>query len=377
MKKLILKIDKVIFGSLLLKSYGVIIRKYKMPRQSRFPTKDLTNIAINQFGEDVIKELLEIIRNKKLNFSIDKNFYSDITLDKNGEIISGLFRVLTLHIDNIEFTNVKHRISLFTNSKRYISDVNMIVSQISIQKNNSLSIINEHKFFAIIWPPANHLVEAIKTDLKNIYKDDVHILNISTIRFKEGIQLETFIKQVYLTDDIKPKLIEKKIEYILHSIKGERNYSCVVVELTMKNPKYKVKVNTGLPQSIQALDIKEYIRKKYKNQIVDYNFDVILHITDNYYQHKMLNDLISLHSFFESIIQSNSVELRNKQDNHLEVINYYKEISRVTKKRFFIVSKALDDYIVSLNNPNISCVFSQNQLKICFLDMKILTIIAE
>ena len=96
---------------------------------------------------------------------------------------------------------------------------------------------------------------------------------------------------LYSFDSISQENFERKLQYILNASvihNGQVTYRKVRLEI--HNPKYRLKSDNGLPESVVTVRLKEAIRNRYKvkeerfnrRYAGDYDHDVIIHSTDNY-----------------------------------------------------------------------------------------------
>ena len=152
-------------------------------------------------------------------------------------------------------------------------------------------------FSCVIWAPAADLADRILEDLSFFGT----VTSVKRYDYAPG-EYQSIVRAVYSIDDIEKWKIEKKLSYM-------KNYkpSLVAVDLTIPDPAYRIKAATGLPLSTVGERIKRAIRSKYKKEIKEYFFDIILHIGDNMYQSEYMRDV------FENRIDfPKAVEILNK-----------------------------------------------------------------
>lgn len=136
-------------------------------------------------------------------------------------------------------------------------------------------------FSCVIWAPAAGMADRIVKDLGFFGT----VSNVKRFSYRPG-EYQNVVRVIYAIDDIERWKIEKKLSYM-------KNYKpeLVSVDLTIPDPAYRIKGATGLPLSTVGERIKRAIRSKYKAEIKDYFFDIILHIGDNMYQSEYMRDV--------------------------------------------------------------------------------------
>ena len=136
-------------------------------------------------------------------------------------------------------------------------------------------------FSCVIWSPAADMADRIVKDLEFFGK----VSDVKRYTYQPG-EYQNVVRAIYAIDDIEKWKIEKKLSYM-------KSYSpeLVSVNLTLEDPAYRVKAATNLPLSTVGERIKRCIRAKYKTEVKDYFFDIILHIGDNMYQSEYMRDV--------------------------------------------------------------------------------------
>ncbi|MEQ2427237.1 hypothetical protein [Enterocloster hominis (ex Hitch et al. 2024)] len=90
---------------------------------------------------------------------------------------------------------------------------------------------------------------------------------------------DDMVRAIYVIDDIESWKIEKKLEYM----RGRGN-RIVAVELKLDDSLFRIKKVSNQPLSTVGERAKRSLRERYKVDIENYYFDIILHIADNYAQ---------------------------------------------------------------------------------------------
>ena len=236
---------------------------------------------------------------EKLIESYDHNGYdkeSGIVVDQHFNLIDGSHRMAMALFHHIPFitaniVNSKHPVEysidwFFMNG--FSSDeINLIV-----RKYKSILEQVNKEFSCIIWAPAQKVVEEIISDLK-VYGN---VDSVTSRSFTQG-EYDNIVRIVYSIDDIEKWKIEKKIEHM-------HGYEPIVtcVDISFIDPAFRQKSSTGLLISGMAERVKKAIRGKYKDQIENYFFDIILHIGDNIYQSSFMRSIFDYDFDFREIV---------------------------------------------------------------------------
>ena len=248
--------------------------------------------GINTYGFELYRKMQEarkgigygekaIDQFKRLIESYDKNGYqkdSGIFLDKNLGLIDGSHRIamaLYHHIPNITAFIVKtnhpvdYSIDWFIQHGFSSTEVNYIINKYKELLHNL-----DSRFACIIWSPAIDMKDEIINDLK-IYGD---VGEVKEYTYSLG-EYENIVKAIYSIDDIEKWKIEKKISHMKKYVPR-----LLYVDLSFKDPEFRIKSSTNLPLSKMCERTKKSLRTKYQNRIDDYFFDIVMHIGDNIYQ---------------------------------------------------------------------------------------------
>lgn len=243
---------------------------------------------------------------KKLIDSVRKNGYekdSYIVCDEAMKIMDGAHRVALCLYFNILTLPVKitpqkyendYRIEWFWNHKFFTGEIHDIEKKIErITKSDRKDLV------AFIWPPAMKFCEIIKEEISKFVK----IKRAETKHLTDD-KLPDFIRAVYSVDDIESWKVEKKIEHM-------RSYgnTVEVLFLLIDKPKYRLKGSTSLPLSVKVEELKKIIRGRFQDRVDNYFYDNIIHISDNYYQSKLVDKILKLHpDITECFVQIKDIE---------------------------------------------------------------------
>ncbi len=243
-------------------------------------------------GKDWSNRFKDLIK----SFEYGYNLNSKVETDLNYSIHDGAHRVALCLFHNIDDINVRifntflyRREYGFSYIEKYFNknEINII----KVKLNELLNKCN-HPYYCILWTPAYFIFNDLKKDLINTY--DVNLLSDSIISFNEE-KLRKFIYDVYKTDDIKKEKLDLKYKYIINSINKSgisSPYQVNLIKLDLNNPLFRLKPLTGLPQSKKTMMIKSYLRDKYQKSIVDYHYDIMMHMTDNTTQNRDVNKVL-------------------------------------------------------------------------------------
>lgn len=162
------------------------------------------------------------------------------------------------------------------------------------KKKKKLYEKNNKSYYCILWPPSRKLFDIIEKKLKS--EDQITEICSSQIMYISKTEFKKFIYDVYLTDDIKKEKLDIKYDRIMNSMFKDNYfpdmYPIKVMKIIMKNPNFRVKPITGLPQSKTTMQLKTNIRDKYQCLITDYYYDIMMHMTDNTIQNNDVEKIL-------------------------------------------------------------------------------------
>lgn len=246
---------------------------------------------INQNWE---KRFINLIESVELGY--DQN--SIIDADLNYSIHDGAHRTALALYKDIS----KLKIRLFNTFlyrreygidwlKKYFKESELIIIE---KKLDELLNKMRKPYICILWPPAHNLFDEIKDEIPRV-ESGLSLFN-SNILYLNSADLQKFIYDIYKTDDIRLEKLNLKYQYMVNSISKDSNlkepYPVNIMNIKLDNPDFRVKPLTGLPQSKQTMRLKTYIRDKYQKYILDYHYDIMMHITDNTKQNEDVKKII-------------------------------------------------------------------------------------
>lgn len=252
----------------------------------------------------VIPEEHSIEQFKKLIQSYEQTGYdpeSAIMCDKYLLNMNGAHRLSLAVYRGQEFINVdihneefKRRFSIdwfWQNgfSNREIARISSVTHRLIAEAYNCIG-----NFYCFLYPAACGYFDNIT--------NDINLVDPNNIVVKDFYDYELYVNEfiglvrcIYSFDSITDKNLNRKIEYILEAsdIRDDK-VQIRVVQISVKDPMYRVKPDNGKPESVATARMKEDIRLKYKllderlniHKKDTYNHDVIIHSTDNYLSNK-------------------------------------------------------------------------------------------
>ncbi len=139
----------------------------------------------------------------------------------------------------------------------------------------------------IIWPPAFPFIDEINSYITKYY--EITSFEITTIDEK---RFEEFIFKLYEIDFANPQKVALKIDTLLNS----PAYSLGVVKISIPQPEMVVQDALNRVRCESAGDLKDKIRKKFKDRIPNYVYDVVIHSAEVNYQNKKILKILKQYS---------------------------------------------------------------------------------
>ena len=137
-------------------------------------------------------------------------------------------------------------------------------------------------FYAILWPPSAPFFDEIEQDLSC----DHQIHQSQDLLLSED-QFESFVQGVYSVDDIAKWKVAKKIW-------GMRRFDKIVRLISLEIPHHQFRSKSGCPAVkilVHAEQLKVRYRQCYRNQVPEYFYDILFHMTDNYFHNRHVYQL--------------------------------------------------------------------------------------
>lgn len=267
---------------------------------------------LNNFGfklyEKMQKYRINENWNEKFNYlinSFEKDGYNNdsyIQTDLNYSIHDGAHRLALCLFFNIPYINLEI-FNTFKSRRPYdiswFEENNFSKYEIDIINNklNELLIKCQIPYISFIWPPAENIRNNIISSIEETFNPNINIVENHHLKINSNL-FDVFLYEIYKIDDIKLENFKKKLNFIKNSMNSDNilnnnifNFS--LLKFNILNPDFRLKPISGLPQSKETMNIKKYIRNKFKNKITDYQYDIIIHITDNQIQNNLTNNIIN------------------------------------------------------------------------------------
>ncbi len=147
-------------------------------------------------------------------------------------------------------------------------------------------------YIGILWNTVNGLKDDIIKDIGTFGK----VVDFYEIDL--GEQYDDFVRSVYAEDGIAEWKVEMKIEYMRQS--DNNKIVLLFINVDDKEKRYNEIKKKEVIVNIENL--KKFIRNKYSQQIENYYFDNVFHMTDD--KRELEGLLVSLEYWFENIYEA-------------------------------------------------------------------------
>lgn len=259
----------------------------------------------NEYGFDYYRRMQDgnyfdwESRFKKLIESFDKNGYEKkhfVQLAKDFAVMDGSHRIMLAWYNNLEFINGK----VYQTERDRPFNIDFFwekgfdLSECEIIKKKRDAILEEANYLytGVIWPPAVKYADKILEDIEN-HGDGVRVVEKEMIEYTRDDFIGLF-KGLYHTDILDEEGMEYKIGLIEKAMDSKIDYTIVRFKLRCDNPRMTMNPKNYMPQSETISRIKQWVRRRYKANIKNYEYDVIMHISDNYLQSKFCQNLFMI-----------------------------------------------------------------------------------
>lgn len=175
------------------------------------------------------------------------------------------------------------------------------------KKQNILEKVN-YEFVGVVWPPAMGFADELMADINSYDPENVRVMKYQDLELETG-EFDHLFRALYHTDILDQNGMDIKIAQIKGCMEDNENrFRIRVFYLKIQNPQIGMNPKNLTPQSQVIKQIKEVFRKRYEPGIVNYKYDVIMHISDNYLQSKFCSLLFEINrdlTDFYSLIKEN------------------------------------------------------------------------
>lgn len=283
----------------------------------------------NEIGFDIYRRMQEqsgfdwTERFRQLIKSFEENGLSDksiVEIDRHFSIMDGAHRITLALYKGIEFLN-----TAIYDCNRERPGIDMFwekgftAEECSLIESTTKKILSHitYNFVGVLWPPAKNYFNDIIREIGKYNTDEIIVLDYYDYEMDKG-EFEHLFKALYHTDILNENGMKQKIKLIEKCMNpSDTQYKIRVFYLHINHPMISVNVKNFTPQSLMVKRIKNIFRNRYKNKLYKYEYDVIMHISDNYLQSKFCSILFQINydisEFFDSIKNRNYIVLRAKE----------------------------------------------------------------
>jgi len=179
----------------------------------------------------------------------------------------------------------------FHYGKEWFEKSGFLPSELALieQKRKEIFLKTNLHYIVMLWGSAQNLYDKIEKDIEKNYD----ILEAFTCQFQDHDRYVNFVNDAYQIDDIEQWKINKKLSHMV----GCRNIRILYLDLFSTEYREKTKAKGKfISKDIEAL--KSEIRNRYRSQIEDYFYDIIIHAGDNYEHTDHIKKTLVSHSEF-------------------------------------------------------------------------------
>ncbi len=262
-------------------------------------------------------------RFKELIMSFEEKGFLDgnvVEVDKHFSITDGAHRTALAIYNNIEFLNIlmydfdreRWDIDVFW-EKRFTADECKLIEDVT----EKLLLDASYDFIGVLWPPAEKYFDDIINEIGKYSPDETSVVKYFDYEMERGEFWHLF-KALYHTDILSEKGMVHKLKLIESCMEVcDGKYKIRVFNLHIKHPMIGLNTKNNTPQSQMVKRIKNVFRNRYKEKLYKYEYDVIMHISDNYLQSKFCSILFQIDydisEYFGMIKNYDYVVLRAKE----------------------------------------------------------------
>ena len=251
-----------------------------------------------------------IPRYSKLIASYEQNGFEDdnpIEVDDHLTLMDGAHRLALALYHNDEIVPAR----IYKNDRERPYDynwfwqMNFSADEISLIHNRTVELFNQckYEYVAVIWSPAyqlrDEIINAINSYLHSSYNPPIQQCDCKVVKY-EDVTLDKldffgFLRAMYYTDVMTEKGVQWKLKSMVDSMPdGCEQYPVRVFYIETLNPEIDRNVKNNTAKSMLIAKIKNVIRSRYKNRINKYEYDNIMHISDNYIQSKFCDLAVNI-----------------------------------------------------------------------------------
>ena len=278
--------------------YDIVIRLIAI--EQYYDKNTLGYDLYTRLQNNIVKGEFWIPRFEKLIQSYEANGYDKgmpIEVDENLQIIDGAGRLALAIYHNEEFVPVRFHKSTIKREYNYnhLWELNYSSEEIKSIHEKAIGLLNRFKysFVGVIWPSAYHLREEITEEINTHLKEgqylplqyaDCNVVKYIDMTYDE-IDFRGFMRAMYFADNMTETVLQWKTQVMIECApKDIEGYPVRLLYIDVLNPKMILNDGNYSARSLQIANLKKVIRNRYKPRLERYEYDNILHVSDNYKQ---------------------------------------------------------------------------------------------
>lgn len=248
------------------------------------------------YGEFWLDRYIRLIQSYEQK-ALDKNH--PIELDENLMLIDGAGRLALALYHDKEFIYGNVHKTCCTRVWNYslLWELNFASEEIKLIREKAEELYDKckYQYVGVIWPSAYHLRDEIVAEMDSYYKDGQSILiqndNCRVLRYFdtkfEKLDFDGFVRAMYFADNMSESGLEWKNQIIMDCMPEDcMEYPVRVVYMNVQNPNIIRNEGNNAGRSLQITRLKRMIRSRFQDKVAHYEYDNIMHISDNYQQSK-------------------------------------------------------------------------------------------
>lgn len=228
-----------------------------------------------------------------------------IDVDENFLIMDGAHRLSLAIYHNEEYITARIHNSNLKRRWNYqlFAELGFSNEELMIIHNKAIELYVhcKYQYVGVIWPSAYHLkkeiVEDVNSYLKKAQYPPLQIADCEVVKYEDlcmnEMEFVGFFRAMYFADSMTEDGIQRKLKYISDSLPSEcKDFPIRILYFEVRNPMIGRNEINNTARSMQIARIKKVIRNRYKDRILKYEYDNIMHISDNYQQSKLCDYVI-------------------------------------------------------------------------------------
>jgi len=214
------------------------------------------------------------------------------------------------------------------------------VEECQLIRKKTKDILNglNYEYIGVIWPPAYKIADRIIEELNQFEPDEIAVTEYQDYKLEEQ-DFNTFFKAVYHTDILDDEGVRYKTGLIKSCMKDYSVFEIRVFRLKCNNPRIALNPKNNSPQSQTIKKIKEVFRNRLQSEIDNYQYDVLMHITDNYLQSKFVDKCLRLDRDVSGLTEVLNkykyaiIRLHGRQASNFPYYYYFSDIDVIVEKK--------------------------------------------